>query len=84
MFAISIENPWKRKYHIFQNKCVNIFYSKCGREYKNIFKKEESIEVLKFPGLINNIEKYQKIYKHVWKDISQEFRLKKREEIKNY
>ena len=27
--------------------------------------KEESIEILKILGLINNIEEYQKIYNHV-------------------
>ena len=32
---------------------------------KNIFKEEESIEILKILGLINNIEEYQKIYNHV-------------------
>ena len=26
-----------------------------------MFKEEESIEILKIPGLINNIEEYQKI-----------------------
>ena len=31
---------------------------------KKIFK-EESIEVLKFLGLVNNIEEHQKIYNHV-------------------
>ena len=32
---------------------------------KKIFKKEESVEILKILGLINNIEEYQKIYNHV-------------------
>ena len=31
---------------------------------KNIFKEEESIEILKILGLINNIEEYQKIYNY--------------------
>ena len=30
-----------------------IVYSKCGHEYEKIFKKEESIEILKTLGLIN-------------------------------
>ena len=29
-----------------------------------IFKEEESIEILKILGLINNIEEHQKIYNH--------------------
>ena len=29
-----------------------------------IFKEEESIEISKIPGLITNIEEYQKIYNH--------------------
>ena len=31
---------------------------------KKVFKEEESIEILKVLGLINNIEEYQKIYNH--------------------
>ena len=34
-------------------------------EYENIFKEEESVEILKILGLITNIEEYQKIYNHV-------------------
>ena len=33
----------------------------CGSEDEKIFKEEESIEILKILGLINNIEKYQNI-----------------------
>ena len=44
---------------------LSIVYSKCGHKYEKIFKKEESIEILKVLGLINNIEEYQKIYNHV-------------------
>ena len=39
--------------------------NKCGREDEKIFKEEESIEILKILGLINNIEVYQKICNHV-------------------
>ena len=39
-------------------------YSKCRHEYKKIFEKEESIQILKILGLINNIEECQKIYNH--------------------
>ena len=34
---------------------------------KKIFKKEETIKILKILGLINSIEEYQKIYNHVWR-----------------
>ena len=44
---------------------LSIVYSKFGNEYEKIFKEEESIEILKIPVLINNIEEYQKIYNHV-------------------
>ena len=45
---------------------LSIVYSKCGHEYKKIFKEEESVEVLKILGLINTIEEYQKIYNYAW------------------
>ena len=41
-----------------------IFHSKCSHDYEKIFKEEDSIEILKILGLINNIEEYQKIYNH--------------------
>ena len=68
MIAVSIENFKKLKYiYILKKKTVSlsIVYIKCGREYENIFKEEESIEMLKTPNLINNIDEYQKIYNHV-------------------
>ena len=34
---------------------LSIVYSKCGHEYEKIFKEEESIEILKILGLIENI-----------------------------
>ena len=68
MFAIIIENLKNLKYHIFSKKkkklSIFIVYSKRGYEYEKIFKEEESIEILKILGLINNIEEYQKIYNH--------------------
>ena len=53
--------------NIFKKKTfyLSIVYSKCGHEYKKIFREEDSIEILKVLGLINNIEEYQKIYNHV-------------------
>ena len=35
---------------------LSIVYSNYGHEYKKIFQEEESIEILKILGLINNIE----------------------------
>ena len=39
--------------------------NKCRSEDKQLFMKEESIEILKIHCLITNIERYQKIYNHV-------------------
>ena len=44
-----------------------IVYSKCGHKYEKIFKREESIETLTILELINNIEKYHKMYNHAWR-----------------
>ena len=41
-----------------------IVCSKCSNEYKEMFKGEKPIEILKNLGLITNIEKYQKRYNH--------------------
>ena len=38
----------------------------CDHEYGKVFKEKKSIEI-KILGLLNNIEKYQKIYNHVWR-----------------
>ena len=43
-----------------------IVCNKCDHEYKNMFKEEESTEILKVLGLITNKE-YLKIYNHVWR-----------------
>ena len=56
----------KTEIYIFKKPLtLSIVYSKCGHAYEKIFKKEESIEILKIHGSINNIEQYQKIYNHV-------------------
>ena len=54
---------------------TDTFYavSKCGREYKKVFRGEESIVRLKNLGFITSIEEYQKIYNYA---CSQDFRLK--------
>ena len=68
MFAINIEI--KKKSHIFKKNikpfyCLQwLVYSKCSHEYEKLFKEEESTEILKVVGLINNIEEYQKVYSH--------------------
>ena len=48
MFSINIESLKKLKYHLFFKK------------EESIFKDEESVEILKVIGLINNKEEYQK------------------------
>ena len=67
MFAINIENLKKLKYHMFLKitLSLSVVYSKCGHEYKQIFKEEKPIQILKIIGSINNTEEYQKIYNHV-------------------
>ena len=45
-----------------KTQSLSIVYSKCGHEYENIVKEEESIEMLKILGLINNLEEHQKMY----------------------
>ena len=47
---------------------------------ENIFLKKESIEILKILALINNIEKHNRIYIHVWKKYKS--RLRKTAEIR--
>ena len=58
-----------RKYRKFKNtkiSCIfdttlvlSIICDKCSSNDKEVFKKEESIEILKTLGLINNVEEYQ-------------------------
>ena len=43
---------------------ISIAFSKCGNKYQKIFKKEESIKILKILGLITNMEEHQKVYNH--------------------
>ena len=70
-------------YISFKKLHLSIVYSKCGHEYKKIFKEEEPVEVLKILGLIANIEKYQKNIIMSEKNISQEFRLKNLDKTTN-
>ena len=63
IFIVNIENLKKLKHQIFFKKTLSlsIVYSKCGHEYKEIFKEKELMKIMKILGLINNIEDYQKI-----------------------
>ena len=54
------------------------------QEYEKIFREEESIEILKIIGLVNNIEEYQKISNHVWRKHKSRIRLKNINETRNY
>ena len=64
MFAICIENlkTLKNLFFFLKTQSLSIVYSKCGHEYEIIVKEEESIEILKILGLINNLEEHQKMY----------------------
>ena len=55
-----LEKP-KISYLLEKTLVLSIICSKCKNEDE---KEEESIEILKILGLINNIEEYQKIYNH--------------------
>ena len=54
------EKP-KISYLLEKALVLYIIFSKCKNEDEKIFKEEESIEILKILGLINNIEKCQNI-----------------------
>ena len=61
---VSIE--YKISFLLEKTLIFSIICSKCNNEDEKIFKEEESIELWKILGLINNIEKYQ-IYNHAWR-----------------
>ena len=61
LFVASIENLKNHKYLLEKTLVLSIICSKCENEDEKIFKEEESIEILKIFGLVNNIEEYQKI-----------------------
>ena len=56
----NFEKP-KISYFLEKTLVLSVIYSNCKNEEKKISKEEESIEILKVLGLINNIEKYQNI-----------------------
>ena len=72
----------KPKVSYLQEKTLDlsIICSKCKDADEKMFKEEESIEILKIIGLISNIQKGIGKYKNM----NQEFRLKKINEIRNY
>ena len=51
----------KISYLLEKRLVLFIICGQCKNEDEKIFKEEESIEILKILGLINNIEKYQNI-----------------------
>ena len=51
----------KISYVFYKTLGLSIVYSKCGQEYKKIFRKEESIEILKIIGLVTNIKECTKL-----------------------
>ena len=67
----------KKIIYLKKTLSIYIFCSKCGHDYEKVFKEEESIQILKTFGLINDAEEYQKIYIHAWRKF-EEF-----EELKN-
>ena len=54
----------KKSYILTKALSRSIVYNKYGYEYEKVFKKEESIEILKNLGLINDIEE---VYNHAWR-----------------
>ena len=67
MFLINIDNFIKWKYHIFKNTSSLFLFTVSVVMNIKKFREEESIEILKILGLINNKEDYQKIYNYAWK-----------------
>ena len=51
------EKP-KISYLLEKTLVLSIICSKCKNEDEKIFKEEDSIEIIKILGLINNIDKY--------------------------
>ena len=60
MVNIEIFKKPKIPYIFKETLAISVTCSKSGREDEEISKEKESIEILKIPDLINNIEEYQK------------------------
>ena len=61
LFVVSIENVNNLNIIPLEKTVLSIICSRCKIEDEKIFKKEESIEILKVLGLIDNIEEYQEV-----------------------
>ena len=71
----------KTSYLLEKTLALSIIFSKCKQEDEKLFKEEESTETLKVLGLIENIYNY---FKNMTEEnISEEFRRKSIDEIKN-
>ena len=83
---INIENLKATKVSYIKKKTLSlsIVYSNFSHEYEKIFKEEESMEILKIIGLIDNIETYLRIYNHAWRKYKSKIQNKKVDEIRNY
>ena len=70
LFVESIENlkNLKTLYLLEKTLVLSIIFNKCKIEDEKMFKEKESIEILKILGLIHNIEEYEKIENHAWKN----------------
>ena len=56
LFAVSTENLKNLKIHAFwKKKVLSVIFSKCNNKDTKVFKEEESLEILKIIGLIENI-----------------------------
>ena len=60
---IKFEKP-KISYLLEKTLVLSIICSRCKNEDEKIFKEQESIKILKIPGLIDNIKECQKIHNH--------------------
>ena len=55
----------KISYICYKTLILSSICNRCGSKDEQMFKQEESIDISKILGLINDIEEYQKIYNHV-------------------
>ena len=57
LFVVSVKKLKNLIHHTFSKKAlaVSVVCSKCKNKHEIIFKKEKSIEILKYLGLIENI-----------------------------
>ena len=83
MFVINIKSFKKTKISYIFKKTLSpsIVHSKCGHKYEKIFKEEESNETLKILSFINTWKSIRKYIIMPERNINQEFRLKKIDEI---